>query len=57
MCGNQTELTQSLLREKRQQCVVYFNYENVLSLFNTDRQVSSHAFTLTMGLLKAACLE
>lgn len=36
---------------------LYDNYENVLSLFITDRQVASHTVTLTIGLLKAACLE
>lgn len=56
---NHTELQLRSLFSGRKYSGVWlcYNYKDVLSLFIMDVQDSSHAFTLTMGLLKAACLE
>lgn len=59
VCGSHTELHLcSLLSDRKDNSVwLYYNYKDILSLLTVDRQDSRHAFTLTMGLLKAACLE
>lgn len=55
VCSNHTELQLRSLFSGRGW--LYYNYKDVLLLSIMDVQDSSHAFTLTMGLLKAACLE
>lgn len=59
VCGNHTELQLCSLFSGRKGIRVWlaYNYKDVLLLTIMDVQDSSHAFTLTMGLLKAACLE